>query len=51
MRSTPWEMISTRQPAPGNDNGIYVRTVGNKTVVQYNQVGNTGRPAIRRRFR
>ena len=23
---------------PGNDNGIYVRTVGNKTVVQYNQV-------------
>ncbi|MEZ4770131.1 MAG: S8 family serine peptidase [Caldilineales bacterium] len=32
------EDLNPAAGSPGNDNGIYVRTVGGKTVVQYNQV-------------
>ena len=32
------EDLNPAAGTPGNDNGIYVRTVGSKTVVQYNQV-------------
>lgn len=32
------EDLNPAAGTPGNDNGVYVRTVGSKTVVQYNQV-------------